>query len=323
MSSLPEGHAQVKVVAAALEQALSDSDPGVRIAAADRLWTIHHDARQVVPVVVACLGDPFADVRLAAVKSLAAIGPAARTASSSLKELLNDPVDDIRLAAATALWPIARDGSGVKRLVGEFRKRDKFNKEDAGFRLKAIRQWSEMGPAAADALPALCEALNACFEELRKSLGTSGTFASVPPDVANLNNEILSAISMIDPKDKLAASGYPEIQTPAPDFRFRVVATDGRPVSGATVQATGSGWTAGVMPEAFVGHPPAASKSDSAGFVSIGYPMGPAKSKARFLRELGMLSLRHVKVSITHPDYPDWRGEISKDGKQIVVFPAM
>ena len=209
-----------------------------------------------------------------------------------------------------------------KRLVAEFRKRDKFDRDDIAFRLRVVRLWSEMGPAAGEALPALCDVLAASLEALRKSLNSDGYLASVPADVAQLHQEILAAMSKIDPEDKLAASGYPEIPTPAPDIRFRVVAPDGRPVSGATVRTTGSGWTGGMMPEAFVGHPPAASKSDSAGFVSIGYPMGPAKSKARFLRELGMLSLRHVKVSITHPDYLAWRGQISKDGKQIVVLRA-
>jgi hypothetical protein len=250
------------------------------------------------------------------------IGPNARAASRRLQELLDDPVDEIRLAAWTSLWRIDHDAAPIKRLAAEFRKRDKFDRNDVGFRLKVIRVWVQMGPAAGDALPALCDALAASLDAMRKCLNSDGYLESVPAAVILLHNEVLAAISKIDPEGRFAESGYPEIRTPAPDFRFRVVAADGRPVSGATVQVTRWSWQPLVTPQAFMFNAPVASKSDSAGFVSIAYPMGPAKSKARFFRELATWSLRPLQVSITHPDYSDWSGQISKDGKQIVVLRA-
>ena len=113
------------------EQYLADPEAGVRIAAAERVWSSDQKPRQVIPVLSACLGDVAVENRSAAAQSLAKIGPAASetlpalfaalavpgTPADDLSQMLTaiESVDAVHHAAASRWKQLAKEIDGSIR----------------------------------------------------------------------------------------------------------------------------------------------------------------------------------------------------------------
>jgi HEAT repeat protein len=98
----------------ALAHALGDVDPDVRAAAADSLDTSNLAARRALPALVKALGDSSPDVRRAVLGALGSIGDS--TAFAPVAAVLEGPDADLKPAAAEALG-VLQDKRGVEPLV--------------------------------------------------------------------------------------------------------------------------------------------------------------------------------------------------------------
>lgn len=86
-----------------LHTALGDSDPAVRLSAAEAVWRISSDAEAVLPVLLAGLTAEEREVRMRAYRLLVGMGPAAAPATPQLQKLAGDPRPSVRTAAVNAL----------------------------------------------------------------------------------------------------------------------------------------------------------------------------------------------------------------------------
>jgi HEAT repeat protein len=109
-----------------------------------------------VPALIEGLGDPDDGPRWTAAEALGRIGPRAQAAVPALTRMSTSANLTDRVIAATALWRIARDNRVVPLLVEAARPADG---RDLGNRYAALDALAEIGPAAAEAVPALIKQL--------------------------------------------------------------------------------------------------------------------------------------------------------------------
>lgn len=87
----------------AVRRALRDKEKYVRSMVAGSLGKLGPAAASAVPDLLKAAGDPDKDVRISAVWALGAIGPAAASATKKLEALLKDPDPAVRGSVAAAL----------------------------------------------------------------------------------------------------------------------------------------------------------------------------------------------------------------------------
>ena len=134
-----------------LKELLEDSDPSLRLEAAEALWHIMRVAEPEVTTALAKLvkhGNP--QIRVKTAKLLAEMGSSAQDAVSALKEMMAEPDGSISLPAAQALWRIFGDVDLVLpiAILG-------VKGPGCGTSKQAARLLINMGPAAKPAIPAL------------------------------------------------------------------------------------------------------------------------------------------------------------------------
>jgi len=141
---------------------LTDGDAAVRTVALDALARLEPMATSHVPGLIEALRDPVPAARAAAAQDLAVLGPEAREAVPALiATCLNDADLAARVHAAVALWRIDRRLYPVlPALVEGLRTGDEMICWSAADCL------GDMGPAAAEAVPAL----QAAFARVRQRL---------------------------------------------------------------------------------------------------------------------------------------------------------
>ncbi len=294
IAALPRDPLTLKPLVPALEECLTNSDFGVRAAAAERLWEIHHKPEQVVPVLVDCLQKAFSENRLLTVRALAAVGPAAKTTVTALKPLIYDPDDNTRLAAAKALWRISGDATAVKPLVEEFARRSKNQSAgEASYRAAVVGLWKEMGPAAAEALPALFEAAAAARAK----------YIDVQP--------IVDAIERIDPQGKAFPAELSQ-------YQLRVVTMTGKPVSGVAVVPSYVSFYGGgdSVDEKLI----QTVKTDQDGLARLVLHTAGGEQKARRLRRAALRGIYGISLRVDHPDHPIWHDYLKWDGDRRIVL---
>src|SRR5262249_3032995 len=132
----------------ALIALLKDKDPFVRVQATDTLAKIGPDA---LPALEAAL-TPDSDTLtgMGGALTLGHMGAAAKPVTAALVAKLRDPDVEERCHAAQALWRIdGRTSETVPVLAAALKA------EDKNVRLGAVGILSRMGPAAAQAVPAV------------------------------------------------------------------------------------------------------------------------------------------------------------------------
>lgn len=135
-----------------LTELLQDEDASMRVATITALRNIG-PPKAVVPVLMESLEDKEPDCRSAAIECLGEIGPAAAISLPALLVLLRDDDPDVGDRAAIAIAEIGPATTTVPlltRLVKD---------GDSRVRHAAIEGLGIIGPAAADACPALIESL--------------------------------------------------------------------------------------------------------------------------------------------------------------------
>jgi HEAT repeat protein/lysophospholipase L1-like esterase len=144
-----------QAVVAALVEALSDTDPVMRAAAAYGLTSIGPAASAAAPRLAAALrADGAEAVRSAAARALGALGAGAKAGVPALFEALTDPREGVRWSAAEALskMDLAAPGA-VAPLAAALRSPDSYVRGFAAWTL------GNLGSVARDAVPALVQAL--------------------------------------------------------------------------------------------------------------------------------------------------------------------
>jgi HEAT repeat protein len=135
---------------AALRQAFQDRDPVYRAEVVRYLLQLDTAA---IHTLTQALADPSEEVRDAAVVALAQIGPPAMTAAPALLALLRDFKTDARAAVVEALGRIQDKRPETLTVLRAALK-------DARTRRAALGALTNLGPAAAPAVPDLVTALN-------------------------------------------------------------------------------------------------------------------------------------------------------------------
>ena len=150
-----QAHTMSLALRAALHQiAARDANTQVRGSAAEALTQIGPQANTPIPALIDTLHDELPIVRQGAAHALGEMGPAAKTAAAALISSLRDEDLSVRLQAAWALWKIdRRDRIAVPVLCKILAEGDDIQ------RWMAADCLGDMGELAADALPALQEAL--------------------------------------------------------------------------------------------------------------------------------------------------------------------
>lgn len=140
----------------ALETAvLTADDPALRSAASEALVRIGPYAHSSIPVLIDHLNDQIASVRWTSAHALGEIGPDALDALAGLTgSAYNDPSPRVRVEAAVAIWRIDRRTRRVLRPLI-----DALKDPDELVRWIAAECLGDIGPDAAEAVPALEEAL--------------------------------------------------------------------------------------------------------------------------------------------------------------------
>ncbi|MFZ5562453.1 MAG: HEAT repeat domain-containing protein [Thermodesulfobacteriota bacterium] len=114
-----------------------------------------------IPGLQKALKDNAPNVRMEAAMALGEIGPNAREALPDLVAVLGDPMYKVREAAANAMERIIGTASGSEADKGlmVLVHINRLESEDWTARVNAASQLAQMGPAGADAIPALTSAL--------------------------------------------------------------------------------------------------------------------------------------------------------------------
>jgi HEAT repeat protein len=154
--------------AAQLVQALADSDPFVRWAAARTLGKISPvEAATAVPALARLLEDTDLDLRLAAAVALERYGPAANAAVTALMESVQSTEPVLRIASIRALGSIgAPDACQAIPILSE-----SMTDPDSRVRQMAAKVLGKMGPLAREAEIALRQALDDKDPEVQKAAG--------------------------------------------------------------------------------------------------------------------------------------------------------
>src|SRR5262249_26791177 len=135
---------------------LTDSRPDVRWTAVVILGHIGPAARDAVPELSKRLGDPNSDVALAAAITLGKIGPSALECLPDLVKQLGNPDQRLRAAVREALRdiePAWRTHEETRKVLRAFI--EQVSSFDPAFCSRAAQGLGEIGPAAAEAIPAL------------------------------------------------------------------------------------------------------------------------------------------------------------------------
>jgi HEAT repeat protein len=165
---------------AALHQiAVRDANELIRASAAEALTQIGPQPKTPLPALIDTLRDDLPIVRQGAAHALGELGPDAKSASAALIAALRDDDLSVRLQAAWALWKIdRRDRIAVPVLCKVLAEGDDVQ------RWMAADCLGEMGPLAADALPALQDALASRVKAalIRKGIELAIERVSAPQD---------------------------------------------------------------------------------------------------------------------------------------------
>lgn len=129
-----------------LNRFLKDPDPRVREAAGFVICEYGREAKPALTNLMDTINDPNLQTRIFAIYTLGDIGPEARLAVPTLEKCLKD--EGVRVSAAFALWRIDRQTNVALQILPEVVS----SNPDASYEL------GEIGPAAAEAVPALIEA---------------------------------------------------------------------------------------------------------------------------------------------------------------------
>ncbi len=201
ISSSPGDGEQLQLTVQALAAQLSQGDLQARRSALDTLESLGQDGALATAELVGALGDPDKFVRWAAARTLGKITPGAdETIALRLAQLLTDDDLDVRLAAATALerlGPAAKPAIAdlcrtvgstdaelrltALRVLGAIGAPDAYETipdaavalrdADLRVRLVAAQVLGRFGPAARQAVPALCQALQDGSPDVQKAAG--------------------------------------------------------------------------------------------------------------------------------------------------------
>jgi len=191
----------------ALAEALASKRPDVRAAAANVLWEMGPDAARAVEPLAAVAGDQNRWVRWYAVETLGKIGPEAAPAVDALLPVVEHPEPRTRRLAVTALGRIGPAAIAAVPALTEAREKDKdravrgaailalyqvnleaiaaesaaaageevreligrLSSDDEHESVSAANELTELGPQAADAVPALALALGRESKWLREA----------------------------------------------------------------------------------------------------------------------------------------------------------
>jgi HEAT repeat protein len=138
-----------------LGEALGDSDPQLRLAAAWAFSQVGASGIAAAPALGKALSDSDPRVRILAALALKAMGPAASPAVPDLMRALKDSSEYVRSASATALGMM---GPAAYVAIGPLMER--LTKDEDGLvASEAAAALGNMGPAAKEALPALEKAV--------------------------------------------------------------------------------------------------------------------------------------------------------------------
>jgi HEAT repeat protein len=164
-----------------LRGALNHPAPMTRLIAVEGVWDLTHEADQLIPVLVELLRDPDQNVRLRVQDNLQRIGPAAKVAVPAVVHALHnsEPADGgITVWHAYLVHTLMRLGREGQQAAQPYLLKLLRNGIQAGLepsgagsnsQLKdVLLQWAqsaalwlgEIGPAAAEAIPPLTEALS-------------------------------------------------------------------------------------------------------------------------------------------------------------------
>lgn len=108
--TLAAEHPAAKTALRALDAALDDPDPRVRISAAEAIWRISGKTTSPAAALVLELESPRREVRMQAVRLFKKLGPKAKSAAPGLKRLLSHKNGNVRRAAGAALRAIQPNG---------------------------------------------------------------------------------------------------------------------------------------------------------------------------------------------------------------------
>ncbi|MDQ7780410.1 MAG: HEAT repeat domain-containing protein [Planctomycetota bacterium] len=169
----PEAREAVADLTALLE------DKVARCYAVHALGAIRDQAAAAVPALVKCLDDSDASFRAAVAGALGSVGPKAEAALAPLLKTLGDSKANVRAAAAGALGAI-KSARPVPDLIKAM------NDDDDRVKDAAMQALGEIGPPAAEAVPALVEMMR-CSQAC-DALSKIGS-ASVPALIKAMNDD--------------------------------------------------------------------------------------------------------------------------------------
>jgi predicted Zn finger-like uncharacterized protein len=124
---------------------LRDFDPSVRALAAQGLVAMRADARNASAILESALGDSDPMVRTQAAIALWAIGPPAKASVGRLLEALRDTETKVRIYAAMGLWSVARQQDGIPVLCEILQDRDPLIRQMAVKCLNTICEEAKTG----------------------------------------------------------------------------------------------------------------------------------------------------------------------------------
>ncbi len=147
-------------------EALGDPDADIRLAAADNLawrWPPRRSPGPLISALGRLLKDADPRVRLATATTLGRLGLDAAPTLPSLRDLADDPEEATRKAAATSIGEIEKATKGLRDVIAGL------GGSEPGARSYAAGRLGAIGPAAAEAVPALAKLLADPDAEVRRA----------------------------------------------------------------------------------------------------------------------------------------------------------
>jgi HEAT repeat protein len=140
---------------------IKDSDRQVRLKAAQLLRIMGRDAKAAIPALIEAFKDPDVYVRAAAISAVGAMGPDTLPALAALREALRDE-EFLGVVAAAAAVTIGQLGESAKPAVPDLiALLPRRGKEGTMLgTLASLGALKNLGPVAAEAIPAVIETLN-------------------------------------------------------------------------------------------------------------------------------------------------------------------